>query len=303
MINLTPNAHDIWVNVSGEPHGNRGFLLKPTERDATGLVYAAALLPPEETVTNISVGLSTGGWYAATLDPTGKPIGTLPKGLGSLFPVKTIGRPDQSLLCLPTEPFMRYDYQATAIDTSGDEHPVLANAPRFTGNIGTGSITPVFTFDIPLEKVATFQVSVRHTRHFMVFRHVSLRAGRNASAYAETSVALCEPDKAVYDTEYLGTISQLTNSLHSHDIDAARTTFASFASATRKRCLSLDGTANAYLVPLGQPVLDRLSAAIQAGDTDTALHLLSAETADGNNLWQLTHQLAMVMPVTSLQYP
>ncbi len=303
VINLTPNAHDIWVNVSGEPHGNRGFLLKPTERDSNGHVYAAALLPPEETVTNVSVGLSTGGWYTATLDPAGQVVGTLPKGLTSLFPIKVLARPNQSLLCLPTEPNMRYDYQAVAIDTSGDEHPALDNSPRFTGTIAADSITPVFTFDIPPEKVANFQVSVRHTRHFLVFRHISLRAGMNASATAEASVPLCEPDKAVYDTDYLSSISQLTTSLESKDIDTARKTFATFATATRKRCLSLDGTANAYLVPLGQPVLDRISAALQTGDTDTALQLLDAETPEGNNLWQLTHQLAMVMPVTSLQYP
>ena len=303
VLNLTPNAHDIWVNVSGEPHGNRGFLLKPTEHDAKGLVYAAALLPPEETVTNISVGLSTGGWYTATLDPTGQPVGTLPKGLGSLFPVKIVGRPDQSLLCLPTEPFMRYDYQAVAIDTSGDEHPILANAPRFTGSIANGSMTPVFTFDIPPEKVGNFQLSVRHTRHFMVFRRVSLRAGVDASPIAQSSVALCEPDKAVYDTDYLSMVEQLTTSLQSGDIESARKTFTTFATATHKRCLSLDGTTNAYLVPLAQPVLDRLSTALHAGDSDTALQLLNAETPEGNNLWQLTHQLAMVMPVTSLQYP
>ena len=74
------------------------------------------------------------------LDPAGNIVGTLPKGVTSLFPIKVLARPNQSLLCLPTEPNMRYDYQAAAIDTAGDEHPALDNTPRFTGSIAADSL-------------------------------------------------------------------------------------------------------------------------------------------------------------------
>ncbi|MGN6369693.1 MAG: hypothetical protein ACTHN5_15650, partial [Phycisphaerae bacterium] len=261
------------------------------------------LLPPEETITNISVGLSTGGWTTTTLDPQGNPVGVPPKQMTPLFPLQVINHSDQCQLRLPIDPCMRFDYQAVAIDTSGDEHPILTDAPRFTGTIAPDSIARVFSFDLPVEKVASFQLSVRHTRHFMIFRHVSLRAGVNTAPLAQTSVALCEADKALYDTDYLQMLSQVATALESNDLDAAQKSFTAFAAATHKRCLALDGTTTAYLVPLGEPVLDQINSALQTGDRDTALRLLNAETPAGNNLWQLTHQLALVVPVTSLQYP
>ncbi|HUO08117.1 MAG TPA: sigma-70 family RNA polymerase sigma factor [Phycisphaerae bacterium] len=303
VTNLTPNAHDLWVSAAGEPHGLRGVLLNPNQRDEGGLVYASAPLPIEQTSTNICVALSTGGWYSATLDASGNPISPSPKGMSCLLPAHVMSRDGQSVICLPTDPYSRYDYEAVAVDTAGDEHPISNTAPRFIGDIGPNAMTAGFVFDLPLEKVSNFQVSIRQSRHFIVFRHITLRAGVSAAAYVEASVPLCEPDKAVYDTDYLGSLSQLSAAIQARDIDTATRICDSFAIATHKRATSLQGTPYAYLVPLGQPVLDQLSQALHSRDLATASQLLSAETPAGNNLWQLTHQLATVMPVTSLEYP
>jgi RNA polymerase sigma factor (sigma-70 family) len=302
LRNVNPNAHDLWMLVSGAPAGFRGVRLQGNTSPAGGIVYGVAPLAPEQTVANVCVALSSGDWDTITFDPNGHSMGRVPKTLRPFASAKVQQCDAGTALLLPTDPFTRYDFRCLAVSSDGTEFSISDSAPRYMGTVGDGPL-PSIVFNQPLEKIARFEFSIRHSRDFTIFRHVSLRPGISNDAFVDGSFNLADVDGSLYDANYLDLFHQVVKAVEAKDAAAARRACAKFVTATKPKVESIEGTSHAYLLVTGEPVLNQLVENVNAEDCDAALSLLDAEKPPATHLWQMTNQLALRQPVKSLQYP